>query len=52
MENKIEMIKSLEQVINMLPDNLTEEESKKANKIMKTLEKLEKQVEKENSINM
>ena len=49
MENKKEMVKSLEAMLDMLPDNLTEEEKKKTNELREMLEKIEKQIEKENN---
>ena len=47
MDNKKEIIESLEKMLDMLPDNLTEEESKKADEIRESLEKIKKQIDKE-----
>ena len=51
MENKKEIIKSFEQILDMLPKNLTEEESQKVEKIKEHLEKIEGQIEKEENTN-
>ena len=47
MDNKKEIIESLEKMLDMLPGNLTEEENKKADEIRESLEKIKKQIDKE-----
>ena len=45
MDNKKELVKSLEAMLNMLPDNLNEKEKKKADEIREMLEKIKIQIE-------
>ena len=49
MDNKKEMVKSLEAMLDMLPDSLTEEQKKKADEIREMLKKISNQIDKENN---
>ena len=47
MEDKKKIVKSLEKMLDMLPDNLTKEEKDKVADIKEMLNKIDKKVDKE-----
>ena len=48
MEDKKKIVKSLGNMLDMLPDNLTEEEKNKVAEIKEVLNKIDKKLDKEN----
>ena len=52
MANKKDMVKSLEGMLDMLPDILTKEEKAKADEIREMLKKIKIQIDKENNNSM